>query len=130
MTSQLERFITAAMVLGLVAEKQGDLFGLLTFSDRVHGFVRARNGKAHYNVCRETLYSLETQPVNPDFEELFSFVRQRLRRRALLIILTNLDDPVLAQHFTRNLDLVTRRHLVLVNMITPPGCARSFRATA
>jgi len=126
LTSQLERFITAALVLGMVAEKQGDLFGLLTFSDRVHGFVRARNGKAHYNVCRETLYSLETQPVNPDFEELFSFVRQRLRRRALLIILTNLDDPVLAQHFTRNLDVVTRRHLVLVNMITPPGVRPLF----
>ena len=43
----LERFITAALVLGLAAEKQGDHFGLITFSDTVGKFVRAKNGKAH-----------------------------------------------------------------------------------
>ncbi|MCP4399900.1 MAG: DUF58 domain-containing protein, partial [bacterium] len=37
----LERFITAAMVLGLAAQKQSDLFGLVTFGSRVHSFVRA-----------------------------------------------------------------------------------------
>ena len=31
-TATLERFITAGLVLGLAAEQQGDLFGLLTFS--------------------------------------------------------------------------------------------------
>src|SRR4051812_21958120 len=35
----LERYITAALVLGLAAERQGDLFGLLTFSDKVESFV-------------------------------------------------------------------------------------------
>jgi uncharacterized protein (DUF58 family) len=40
-TTVLERFITAALILGLAAEQQGDLFGLLTFSDRVGTFVRA-----------------------------------------------------------------------------------------
>jgi len=32
----------------LAAEQQGDLFGLLTFSDKVQKFVRAKNGKTHY----------------------------------------------------------------------------------
>ena len=44
-TTVLERFVTAALVLGLAAEQQGDLFGLLTFADRVGTFVRARNGQ-------------------------------------------------------------------------------------
>jgi hypothetical protein len=46
-TSTLERYITAALMLGLAAEKQGDLFGLITFTDKVQKFVRAKNGKAH-----------------------------------------------------------------------------------
>ncbi|MBI3117322.1 MAG: DUF58 domain-containing protein, partial [Candidatus Hydrogenedentes bacterium] len=58
--------------------------------------------------------------VNPDFEELFTFLRLRLRRRALLLFLTNLDDPVLAESFTKHLSLLSRRHLVLVNMAPPP----------
>ena len=39
----LESFVNAALHLALVAETQGDRFGLVTFSDRTHKFVRARN---------------------------------------------------------------------------------------
>jgi uncharacterized protein (DUF58 family) len=124
--TQLERFITAAMVLGLVAEKQGDLFGLLAFDDQVRRFVRARNGKPHYNACREALYTAQSRRVNPDFGEVFSFIRMRLRRRALLIFLTNLDDPVLAESFVRNVDVLARHHLVFVNMLAAPGVAPLF----
>ncbi len=124
--SQLDRFINAALILGLAAEKQGDLFGVLTFSDRIHGFVRARNGREHYSVCRDALYTLQPRNVTPDFEEVCSFIRMRLRRRALLVFLTNLDDPVLAETFTRGMDLITRRHLILVNMLTPPGVGPLF----
>jgi uncharacterized protein (DUF58 family) len=125
-TTQLERFITAAMILGLVAERQNDLFGVLAFDDRIRAFVRAKNGKAHYGACREALYALEPKPANPDFAELCSFIRQRLRRRALLIFLTNLDDPVLAENLMDNLDLVSRNHLVLVNMLGTPDTVPLF----
>ncbi len=113
----LERFVTAALVLALAAEKQGDLFGLLVFNDRIRTFVPARTGKMHYNVCRDAVYRLQPQMVTPDFDELFTFIRLRLRRRALLLCLTNLDDPVLAESFVRNVDLICRQHLLSVNML-------------
>ena len=125
-TTALERFLTAALVLGLAAEQQGDLFGLLTFSDKVDRFIRARNGKAHYSACRDAIYTLDPRIVTPDYDELCSFIRLRLRRRALLIFLTTLDDPVLAESFVRNMDLIRRQHLVMVNMIQPAGVAPVF----
>jgi uncharacterized protein (DUF58 family) len=124
--STLERFITAGLVLALAAERQGDRFGLLTFSDRVLRFVRAKNGKAHYGACRDALYTLQAQQVTPDFDELSAFLRVRLRKRALLVFLTSLDDPVLAEGFVRNLELVCRQHLILVNMLQPPGARPVF----
>jgi uncharacterized protein (DUF58 family) len=124
--STLERFITAGLVLGLAAEQQGDLFGLLTFTNKVEKFVRAKNGKAHYSLCRDALYTLQPQIVSPDFDELCTFIRLRLRRRTLLFFLTALDDPVLAESFVRNMDLIRRQHLVLVNMIQPPGVSPVF----
>ena len=124
--SVLERYITAALVLGLAAERQGDLFGLLTFSDKVESFVRAKNGPAHYHACRDAIYALEPRAVTPDYDELASFVRLRLRRRALLLVLTALDDPVLAESFVRNMDLICRQHLVVVNMLKPPGADPLF----
>jgi uncharacterized protein (DUF58 family) len=124
--SYLERFIAAALVLGLAAQKQGDLFGVLTFSDSVHAFLRARGGKAHYGACRDQLLSIHPRMVNPDYEELSTFVGLKLRRRALIILLTSLDDPVLAESFMRTMNLMGRHHLVMVNMLRPDGIRPVF----
>lgn len=122
----LERLMTAALVLGLAAEQQGDLFGLLTFADQVKTFVRARNGKAHFSACRDAIYTLQPHIVTPDYDEVCTFIRLRLRHRALLVFLTSLDDPLLAESFVRNMDLIRRQHLILVNMLQPPGVTPMF----
>jgi uncharacterized protein (DUF58 family) len=124
--SALERFVTAALVVGLAAEQQGDLFGLATFADRVNGFVRAKTGRAHFDACRDALYRLQPEMVTPDFEEVATFIRLRLRRRALLFFLTALDDPVLAESFVRSMDLLSRQHLLIVGMLKPPATAPVF----
>ncbi len=125
-TTVLERYVTAALILGLAAEQQGDQFGLITFSDRVLSFVRAKSGQAHYDACRDRLYTLHPQSVTPDFEELCSFIRLRLRKRALLIFLTALDDPMLAENFAKASDLISRQHLMLVDMLQPVGANPLF----
>ena len=125
-SSILERNITASLLLALAAERRGDLFGLVTFSDRVHGFVRARGGKTHYGACRETLYTLEPRIVTPDFDEVCTMLRLQLRRRALIVFLTELDDPVLAESFAKNVDLLRRRHVVIAAMARPPAAQPLF----
>lgn len=125
-TTIMERFTAAALVMGLAADRQGDVFGMLAFDDRVRQFVRAKNGRAHYDVCRDALYTLRAHSVTPDFEELFTFIATKIRRRALLIFLTNLDDPVLAESFTSHIDIISRKHLILVNMLRPAGAEPLF----
>ena len=122
----LDRFITAGLTLGMAAEQQGDLFGVLTFTDKVERFIRARNGKAHYSTCRDVLYQLQPKLVTPDFDEVCTFIRLRVRHRALFIFLTALDDPVLAEAFVRSIDLMRRQHVILVNMLQPQGLAPVF----
>jgi uncharacterized protein (DUF58 family) len=118
-TTVLQRFITAALIMALAAERQGDLFGLLAFDDKIRSFLKAKMGRAHFNVCRDALYTMQPQRVSPDFAELFTFIATKIRRRALLVFLTHLDDPVLADSFTKHIDLISRNHVVLVNMIKP-----------
>lgn len=122
----LERFVNAAMILGLAAEQQGDLFGLVAYSDRVLRFIRAKNGTQHYGVCRDALYSLQAEETTPDFEELCAFLRIRLRRRALLLFLTELDDPLVSESFSKQVHLLSRQHLVLANMLRPPTARPLF----
>ena len=78
--------------------------------------------------CRDALYALQPRPVAPDFAELFSFIRTRMRRRALLMFLTSLDDPIVAEQFAEGVSLISRQHLVLVNMIRPPDARPLFEA--
>lgn len=127
-TTQLEKFLHCSLVLSSVAEKQGDLFGFISFADKVDRFIRARNGKEHYNIVRDALYTLEPRSVAPDFEQLMIALRQRLTRRALLVMLVDLSDPLTAEHFFEALPLINRQHLVLVNMVRPGKAYPLFSA--
>jgi uncharacterized protein (DUF58 family) len=128
--SIMERFVTGALVMGAAAQRQGDLFGVLTFSDRVRNFIRAKSGAGHYTRCRDALSSIHPEIVNPDLGELFSFIGMKLRRRALLIFLTSLDDPAIAESFINGIGLIARKHLVLVNMLRPAGVNPLFSEPA
>ncbi len=126
LTTILERFITAALIMALAAERQGDMFGLLTFDDKVRSFLTAKKGKAHFNICRDALYTLQPRSVSPDFAELVTFIGTKIRRRALLVFLTHLDDPVLADSFAQYIDLISRHHVILVNMLKPVAAKPLF----
>ncbi len=125
-SSALEYFISAGLLLGIAAQRYGDLFGLVVYSDRVQRFVRAGGGRQHFNACRQALYDLKTSAASPDLQELSSFIGGRLRRRALLVFLTDFDDPVTTESFVRNMELAARRHLVLVNTLKDHAVARLF----
>ena len=59
--THLDRFIGAALILGLAARKQGDLFGMAAFDESVHAFLRAAGSRSHYTACREHLVNLRPQ---------------------------------------------------------------------
>lgn len=126
----LDRYIVASLILLLAAERQGDRFGLTTFRDRVLHFIPPGGGPRHYDACREALYTLQPQRVTPDFAELFTFLRTRLRRRTLLVFLTHLDDPSLSEAFQSHIDLLARHHLIQVCMLTPEGVQPVFSEPA
>ena len=122
----LEHYITAGLLLGAAAEANGDLFGLVAFSDKIHSFVRARNGKAHYAACRDGIYQVHPNLVSPDFEEIATFLRLNLRRRAMLIFLTQLDDPVIAESFQRATKILGKQHLILAGVLRPASLGPLF----
>lgn len=122
----LDRYVATALALNLVSRQQGDLFGLVTFSDSVHSFLRAGSGPGHYDSCRNALLAVKTRLVAPDYRELFSAMQSRLRRRALLVFLTELDDPVLAEDFQGGVTALTRRHLVAAASVQDVSSAPLF----
>ena len=77
--------------------------------DRVREFIRARHGKQHFAACR-TSSSRFSRRTSRRTTDIASFIRLRLRKRAPLIVLTNLTIR-LAEQFVRSMDLIRRQHL-------------------
>lgn len=127
-TTHLDRAISAALLFWVAAERQGDRFGLVSFSDKVDHLVKARAGSAHFNVCRDLAVSLTSQTVSPDFVDIAATLKQRIKRRSLFVFLTSLDDPVAAEDFARAVELLSRQHLILALMIAPLGVQPLFNA--
>jgi uncharacterized protein (DUF58 family) len=126
----LDKYVEAVLHVALAAERQGDKFGLITFSDRVHRLLRARQGMDHFRLCREVIYNLQAGRVSPDFRELFTGIQLNLRRRALLIFFTSLDDPLLGEIFAAEVGLIARRHVVLVHSMQTAGVRPQFSGEA
>jgi uncharacterized protein (DUF58 family) len=122
----LERYVASALVLLIAASRQGDKFGLVAHDDRVRVFVRAGAGTKHYAACRDSVLSLRPTEATPDVPEIVRSLRMRLRQRALLLFLTDMTDPVLAEDFVRNIRVLSRQHLVLVGLLPPPEVRRLF----
>jgi uncharacterized protein (DUF58 family) len=124
--SIFERYIAAALVMAVAADRAADRFGLLIFDSSPVLFLKAGRGRSHYNACREALYNRMPRSVSPDFDELFTFIGTRVRKRALLVFLTHLDDPLLAENFLSAMTSAARRHVLMVNMCRPPGAYPLF----
>jgi uncharacterized protein (DUF58 family) len=117
--SALERYVTSALLLLSAAQREGDHFGLVTFADRVRSFVRTSGGARHFAACRDTLLNLQPSEATPDIPEIVRFLRTHVRRRALIIILADVTDPVLADSFVKNSPLLARQHLVVLCQTRP-----------
>lgn len=128
--SLLDRTITAALTLALGAQQQGDRFGLITFDRGVRAFIRSGRGAAHFDACRQALYTAMPERVSPDFSELFSWIRTHLRRRVLLVVFTHLDQEAVAEQFERAANLVRKQHLLMVQTIRPTGAHPLFQGAA
>lgn len=126
----LEQYIRSALTLVLAAERLGDRCGLIVFHRTVVGFLPAGSGKRHFSACRNALYTAATEPVSPDFHELFAFIRTRIPKRALILFLTHLDSPALAEPFTQAARIVARQHLLAVPLLTPREASPAFSGEA
>ena len=124
-----ERYVTAATVLAMAANRYGDHIGLASFSDHLELFIRAKNGSAHLHHCQEALAKQHPKAVTPDFNEVLSALRLRLRHRSLVIFLTDLSDPNAAETFTDHISILSRQHHVLVIMITPDSLQPVFQGS-
>jgi uncharacterized protein (DUF58 family) len=110
----LDHAINASLVLSNVALVKQDRAGIVTFEKNIDSFVTADKKTTQMNIILETLYKQHTDFFEPDFEKLFSVIRNRVTNRSLLVLFTNFESLESLQRELPALKKMARYHLLLV----------------
>ncbi len=110
----LDYAINASLVLSNVALVKQDRAGLITFAEQLDNFLPADKKPTQMNLVLETLYKQQTRFLEPDYEKLFSLIRQRISNRSLLVLFTNFESLEGLQREMPALKKIARYHLLLV----------------
>lgn len=119
--TKLDQALAGITLLIHVGLRSGDRVGLVAFADRVLAAVPPRPGRGQLAAVLEAVARLRSQDAEPDYDELLRFLVDRQRRRALLVVVTDLVDGDQGQVLLRCCLGVRRRHLPLVATVRDPG---------
>lgn len=113
--SHFDHALNAVMLLAYVALKQGDAVGAMTFGHEPATRARLfapRKGMVSFNALMASLGGVQPQPVFSDYMLAARDLMVRLRKRSLIVLITNFRDEDAAE-LAPALRLLRSRHLVL-----------------
>ncbi len=110
--SHFDHTLNAILLLSYVALKQGDSVGLATFSGESR-WLSPKKGNHTIQHILNTLYDLQPSDESPDYTQAATDLLIRHKKRALIIVLTNLRDED-SDDLALAIRLLRKRHLVLL----------------
>lgn len=116
--SLLDQSLDAMLALSYVALRLGDSVGVLTFSGERRWLPPTR-GTAGLQQVLQATYDLQSSTAPTDFEEGVTRLLAQQGRRALIVVLTNLNDHD-ARALIAPLLTLRQRHMVLVASMLEP----------
>ena len=100
-------------MLSYVALRQGDSVGMLCFSNNVHALVPPASGRSQMNRLLHAAFDRFPMLVESRYDLAFLRLATQCRRRALVILITNVMDAVNASQVERHLRSLSGQHLPL-----------------
>ena len=118
--AKLDYVINAVLLLGFVATGVGDKVGMMTFADEVLQFLPPKQGKGQFYKMLELLYAVEPQSVEPDYRRALSYLALKQRKRALVVLFTDLSGGATMESLVAYTGRLSRSSLPLVVTISDP----------
>ena len=128
--TKLDHALHAALMLAWFALRQGDQVGLVIFGAGVSRYVPPGRGAGHYARLLEASFDVEAQSTFVDFRSLVSFVRTRVRKRALVVLFSDLLDEEHAMPLAECAAVLRQKHLPLCVTLEEPLATRLADAPA
>jgi uncharacterized protein (DUF58 family) len=121
---RVEHAMDATMMLATVATRLGDRCGLMVFDAKVRTVLAPSKARSQVGRVTESLFDLEPQLVETDYRSAFAEASVRFRRRAMLVLLTELNEQAAEEYLVPALPLIARSHLIVVGAVRDPEVER------
>jgi uncharacterized protein (DUF58 family) len=105
--------VNACVLLSYVAALADDHVGLFAFAEQPRVFLQPGKGRPQVFNLLEGLYPLQAVPKEANYRLAFTYLASQLRKRALVILFTDLVDPDASRRLIESIGLLSRRHRVL-----------------
>jgi uncharacterized protein (DUF58 family) len=109
--SHFDHTLNSLLLMTYVALRQGDSVGLLTFSGEKR-WMSPRKGQHRFNEMMNLVYDLKPSSQGSDYSSAASELMARLKKRALVVVLSNLRDEDSGDVIPA-IKLLKKNHLVL-----------------
>jgi uncharacterized protein (DUF58 family) len=121
---RVEHAMDAVMMMTAVATRLGDRAGLVAFDRSVRAVVPPGHGRNQLGLVTEAMYELEPVLAESDYLGAFATTLARFRRRAMLVVFTDLVEQAVGESLLPALPLISRNHLVVVAAVQDPDVVR------
>ena len=127
--TKLDSAVHATLALFSAAARAGDNAGLVVFGRRIKSYLAPSRGRDHIEAALEALYAVEPEMIEPSYPHAFEFIAANSKRRALVVLLTDLVDEEGSKELLTSLHILRPRHLPLVVTIADRDLKAVVRQT-
>jgi uncharacterized protein (DUF58 family) len=124
---KLDYAVSAALAIAAIARLAADRVGAIAFAAGVLARVPPGTGIQHSAQLTDLLSDLEPHFEEADYERAFLEIERSLRRRSLIVLFTDLFDPIASGAVLGAAKLLTARHLVVVVLMNDAAIGAALR---
>ena len=115
--SLLDYAINSSIILSYSAVFGGDKVSLLCFGEDIIKYIPPTKNKKDIKNLSVALSGLEYQYVESNYQTAFGFIKNKLSKRSLVIIFTDIIDDSNIKIYHKYLSILSKKHIVLLILL-------------
>jgi len=115
--SSLDLAINALLVLSHITITLGDHIRIIPFSDRIIGDFTSVRGKSSMKSILKFVTPIQAEFVESNYPLVFSHLQNTIRKRSLIIFVSDIIDDINYSMFKKNFSVLGKRHSLLFMLL-------------
>jgi uncharacterized protein (DUF58 family) len=109
----LDHAINSLLILAHIAFNAGDTVSIVAFSDKIIAKTPPLKGRDSLKKITQFLTKLQPGFVESNYAMMFDYLEQTQRKRAFIIVITDMIDDIHYELFKKRINWLSRKHFLL-----------------